>query len=90
MKASGRPRLTLFSTYPSIYVAFESIRVTNLCGPVGSTITIMKTMGFDVTELSTAASYWEEDFCCFKSYAYFITTEPWWTYTAMDLRNEYV
>jgi hypothetical protein len=89
-KVSSCYQLNLPSTYPSVYVAFESISATDLCGVVGSAITSVTTIGFDVTELSTAASYWSENFCCFGSFANIITTLPWWTYTAMDWQNEYV
>lgn len=41
---------------PSVYVVFESIAATNLCGEVGETI-INKTIAFDPDELSTQRNY---------------------------------
>jgi hypothetical protein len=41
---------------PSVYVVFESIAATNLCGEVGSTI-INKTLAFDPDELSTQRNF---------------------------------
>jgi hypothetical protein len=44
------------SVSPSVYVVFESIGATNLCGEVGTTI-INKTLAFDPDELSTQRNF---------------------------------
>lgn len=44
------------SVSPSVYVVFESIAATNLCGEVGTTI-INKTLAFDPDELSTQRNF---------------------------------
>lgn len=45
-----------FRTSPSIYVAFETLHASNLCGDVGSKITTT-TLAFAPGELSTSAAY---------------------------------
>jgi hypothetical protein len=43
-------------TSPSVYVVFESVGATNLCGEVGTAV-INKTLAFDPEELSTQRNY---------------------------------
>lgn len=46
----------IVSVSPSIYVAFESLRAKDLCGPVGPTFSAT-TLAFDPTALSTSTGY---------------------------------
>jgi hypothetical protein len=45
------------STYPSVYIHFETIGANNTCGNVGVGRSGATTMAFDPSELSTANSY---------------------------------
>ncbi|PMD44884.1 hypothetical protein L207DRAFT_616241 [Hyaloscypha variabilis F] len=62
--------------YPSIYIAFKSIRARDLCGMVGTSMIGVQTIGFDQPELSTATSYW------YNTTA--ITPEPEWHKSQFD------
>ena len=73
------------STYPSVYVEFQSIQVTDLCGTVGLDVKMATTIGFDATELSTAASFLVGD-----SEQRDYTLQPWWTYTAINYLERYL
>jgi hypothetical protein len=86
--ASGCYQLTFsFSTYPSVYVAFESVRATSLWGFVGSAIPSV-TLGFDVTEPVNRCVLLDQRLML--SLRWYIHHFSWWTYTSLDLRNQYV
>ena len=76
------------STYPSVYVAFQTLLATDLCGVVGTAINSVTTIGFDVNELSTAASYYIDSYI--GDPGELLTTQSWYTYSAMDWQNRYV
>ena len=80
----SRPWLNVSSTYPSLYVAFENIQATDLCGIVGSPIQNITTIGFDATELSTAASYAMSPEWYGDVRGNFMTDQTWWTYSSVD------
>lgn len=67
-----------------MYVAFQSISVTDLCGVVGTAIKGVTTIGFDATELSTAISVIIPPESQAVGGDMFITTQPWWTYSAIN------
>ncbi|KAE9370324.1 hypothetical protein N431DRAFT_468387 [Stipitochalara longipes BDJ] len=70
-------------TYPSVYVAIETLQGYDLCGAVGTAVNSITTVGFDVTDLSTATSYlfpseWQDDRLPYES---------WWTYSQIDFET---
>ncbi|KAE9372525.1 hypothetical protein N431DRAFT_536384 [Stipitochalara longipes BDJ] len=78
-------------TYPSVYVAFNTFIATDMCGVVGSDITSVTTMAFDMTDLSTAISYFSSPLTT-ESIGFnriqlptgILTSQSWWTYTPVD------
>jgi hypothetical protein len=70
------------STYPSVYIAIETILATDMCGQVGSAIDNLTTIEFDATELSTAASYFYPS--NWSSSLVAITSQDWWTYSGIN------
>jgi hypothetical protein len=45
------------SVSPSVYIAFQSLAATNVCGAVGGNDTAATTLAFANNELSTAPAY---------------------------------
>ena len=54
---SRRQKLIFNSVSPSIYVAFNSLYATNLCGTVGTEVNEATTIAFAPSGLSTATDY---------------------------------
>ncbi|PMD37465.1 hypothetical protein L207DRAFT_585801 [Hyaloscypha variabilis F] len=81
-------------TYPSVYVVFQSIVASNLCELVGSAIPSITTMAFDISELSTGASYTAPPASSWGMQmppAWYITqSATWWSYSQMDLRTSVI
>jgi hypothetical protein len=83
--------LTRLSTYPSVYVAFETIGAKDLCGSVGSPGRGVTTIGFDPTDLSTAPSYYPASSATGygENNLMFISSQSWWSYSAIDVQTRY-
>lgn len=81
--------LTESSTYPSVYVAFETIAASNLCGRVGTIIDGIATLAFDASDLSTATSYSPVTSDPFDQLVY-LSIQNWWTYSGIDFQTRCV
>ena len=76
------------STYPSVYVAIETLQGFDLCGAVGTEVNSITTIGLDAAELSTAASYkFPSEWQAFSDW---FTYESWWTYSGIKLQDRCV
>ncbi|KAE9370006.1 hypothetical protein N431DRAFT_344499 [Stipitochalara longipes BDJ] len=73
-------------TYPSVYVAFQTIAARDLCGVVGTAVKGVTTIAFNASELSTAASYTAATSGPVngENAAWVITRQSWWTYAPID------